>query len=470
MVEYYVQNITRRYYFFAELFLLTGLAGAALTIQNIFGNSQFDFSDIIKMGSTTVAPEMLEVRKGIAFSAAGIVLAIVCYILRAVLLLRYQAALEEGFKEKAKNESTHADELRMLRDLLERFLDKQTDSIIPLDKVLTQIEALNETLNSNVIQKQFTGELGTILDRLEVQTKERLSSIEGTVRSAIELVQESRNNLDRQFEHSRDFLIRLDDLQTRLNQSGNEIANRMEQISRDIRGTHEPFLDSVRAIHLNLTNTTDQITDDLKTAHKTLRENFGEEVRKAVQIHKDYVQDNQEAIQSALDKAVVQLTSSMKNAITNALDVLSKGIEKTNQQLYKDISEEHANYTRKIEKYQDLLGYFTQKLGPLLDRLETQTEKHLASVADTVYSVVDLIQESRNYLDKQSEYAQYFQYFLKKLEELQDGLDRSGNNITTRMEQISKDIQSSHQPFLEDVKTIRLNLTKLARLTKLLMI
>jgi len=357
MVEYYVQTISRRYYLFAEMFLLTGLAGAALAIQGIFDNSLFDLTDIIK-GSTQVAPSILEVRKGVAFSAGGIVLAVICYILRTILLWRYQSALEDAFQAKANNQSAHTQELRSLHDLLERFLSQQTDSVIPLDKVLTQIEALNKTLNSNVVQKNFTQELEKLLNRLAHQTETRLAGIADTVHSAMGLIQESRENLDKQFAHSQNFLMRLEDLEAGLNRSGNEIANRMEQISKDIRGAHQPFLDSVQAIHLNLTDTTQQITHDLKNAHEILRDKFVEQVKAVVQIHQSDVDQKNEMIQIAMDKTVGQLTHSFEKTTHDALAILLQGIEKTNQQLYQNVSEEHTTYMEKIEKYQALLDTF----------------------------------------------------------------------------------------------------------------
>ncbi|MDM8561679.1 hypothetical protein [Candidatus Parabeggiatoa sp. HSG14] len=357
MVEYYVQKISRRYYLFAEMFLLTGLAGAALAIQGIFDNSLFDLTDILK-GSTQVAPSILEVRKGVAFSAAGIVLAVFCYVLRTILLLRYQTALEDGFEFKAENESSHATELKELHKLLERFLSQQTDSIIPMDKILDQIEALDKTLNSNVVQKNFTKELEQLLNRLAHQTETRLEGIADTVNSAIGLIQESRENLDKQFAHSQNFLMRLEDLEAGLNRSGNEIANRMERISKDIQSAHQPFLDSVQAIHLNLTDTTQQIIHDLKTAHETLRDKFVEQVKAVVQIHQSDVDQKNVIIQSAMDKTVGRLTHSFEKMTSDALAILLQGIEKTNKELYQNVSEEHATYMQKIEKYQELLSTF----------------------------------------------------------------------------------------------------------------
>ncbi|EDN70040.1 conserved hypothetical protein, membrane [Beggiatoa sp. PS] len=357
MVEYYVQQIMRRYHLFSEVFLLTGLAGAALAIQNIFNNDLFDLTRIIE-GSTAVAPGIIEVRKGVAFSAGGIVFAVICYFFRAILLLRYQSALEMGFMVKAKTERAQAIEINKLHNLLERFLNKQTDSILPFAEVLTEIRTLNKTLNSNVIQKNFANELKSILDRFEIQTHKHFTHVAGTVQSATELVQESKHHLDQQIENSQHFLTKLESLETGLHHSGHEIADRMAQISQDIQETREPFLDSIRAVHHSLNETTHQIISELKSAHEVLREKFVDEVKVFVQIHQSYIQDNHTVIQSALEQAVNQLTQAVENATNNALSVLYKGLNQTNQQLYQNILEEHATYMQKIEKYQEVLSMF----------------------------------------------------------------------------------------------------------------
>jgi ABC-type transporter Mla subunit MlaD len=357
MVEYYVQKIMRRYHLFSEVFLLTGLAGAALAIQNIFNNDLFDLTRIIE-GSTAVAPGIIEVRKGVAFSAGGIVFAVICYLLRSILLLRYQSALEIGFMVKAKTEHAQAIEINKLHHLMERFLNKQTDSLLPFAEVLTEIRNLNRTLNSNVIQKNFATELKTILDRFEIQTHKHFTHVADTVQSATELVQESKHHLDQQTEYAQQFLNKLEKLETGLHHSGHEIADRMAQISQDIQQAREPFLESVRVIHNNLNDTTHQIIGELKSAHDVLREKFVDEVKSFVQIHQSYVQDNHVVIQSALEQTVTQLTQAVENATNNALSVLYKGLNETNQLLHQNILEEHATYMQKIEKYQEVLTLF----------------------------------------------------------------------------------------------------------------
>ena len=356
MVDYYVQNINRRYYLYAEMFLLTGLAGAALAIQGIFDNSLFDLQALTE--GTSANPRILEVRKGVAFSAAGIVFAVICYTLRTFLLARYKGALETSFETKANNASSHTKELKNVHALLEQFLNRQTDSIVPIGDVLHEIKTLNNSLNSNVIQRNFTKELEPLLDRLASQTEERLLGIATTVNSAIELIQESRENLNSQFKHSQNFLMKLEDLEARLNHTGNDIANRMEYINTSIHKAHDPFLDNVKAIHINLTDTTEQITNDLKMAHETLREKFVDEVRAVVQIQRNDVEQKNADIRAALEETVGYLKHSFERTSQNALEVLSKGIEQTNQQLYQNISTEHATYIQKIEKYQDLLTAF----------------------------------------------------------------------------------------------------------------
>jgi len=509
MVDYYVQNITRRYHFYAELFLFTGLAGAAFALQSIFNTNQSDLT-------ITLSDLNLEsVRKALAISAGGILWAVACYILRAIILSRYQTALENGFETIANNESSHAQELKKLHTLLECFLNKQSDSI-PFDKfdtLSTQIEALNNTLKSDIIQKNFTQEVGKLLINLNEQTKEHLDQVADSVRATTDLIQESRKNLDRQFENSRDFLIKLEDLQAGLNRISNGIATRLEQISIDIKGAHQPFLDSVKAIHINLTDTTNQITNDLKRAHETLREKFVDEVRKAVQIHKTYVDSNQKSIQTVADatnSAITQLIQKlgenfdgqlkqsqqfldkleyMQNSgktiaarmekISESAQDMQTSLTGTTTQMTNDLKKAHQmlreQFVKQVEKFieahqeyikgnhsliqsalDQVVGQLSSRLSKnlseehatqlqqlklflehLLGQIATQTEKRLTSAEG-------VMQEYRNHLDKQLENS-------RKLEELQEGLNSSGNQTVEHMENVKIEIQETHQHCLEDM-------------------
>jgi vacuolar-type H+-ATPase subunit H len=206
-------------------------------------------------------------------------------------------------------------------------------------------------------------------------------------------------HLDRQIEHSQNFLKKLEDL----NRGGKDIAIHFKQISKDIQIIHQPFLESVQAIPRELVKTSNQITTDLKHTHKILREKFVQEVSNFVQSHQTYVQNNQEAIQSTLDQAVEQLTHSIKNALA----VLYREIEQTNKHLHQNISEEHAVYMQKIDKFQDLLGTFkvdVDKFQELLSTLKVNVEAR--------------IEDASKIFEKQiSEAWQHYQHLLQENEE-----------------------------------------------------
>nr|VFJ91019.1 MAG: hypothetical protein BECKH772A_GA0070896_1002611 [Candidatus Kentron sp. H]VFJ92023.1 MAG: hypothetical protein BECKH772B_GA0070898_1002411 [Candidatus Kentron sp. H]VFJ98615.1 MAG: hypothetical protein BECKH772C_GA0070978_1002311 [Candidatus Kentron sp. H] len=328
MAEHYVAVITRGYHFFAELFLLSGLAGAALVIQGIFTDDLLNIA--ISKGKSIDLSNIEEIRRGIAFSAVGVIGAIGCYLLRqGLLFFCYRAYLEEAFAFRAKAQTAHAGELQKLHGLLEQFISRQNDPFVPLEKVIAEIKALNETLNSDVIQKNMATELGELIERQERQAEARLGTITSAIDAASETLRASGQNLDRWLEHSQGFMGNFEKLQREFNRTGNELADRLGGLANHLEKGHGPFIDRMKSIHAVLEETKDTVIADFKASHEALKQQFVEQVKTAVHLHEEYVKKNSRTVESAVDKLVA---GSQENA-----------------------RREHENYLSKIEHHYKLL-------------------------------------------------------------------------------------------------------------------
>nr|VFJ44061.1 MAG: hypothetical protein BECKFM1743C_GA0114222_1000811 [Candidatus Kentron sp. FM]VFJ46369.1 MAG: hypothetical protein BECKFM1743A_GA0114220_100367 [Candidatus Kentron sp. FM]VFK07503.1 MAG: hypothetical protein BECKFM1743B_GA0114221_100425 [Candidatus Kentron sp. FM] len=301
MAEHYVAALNRGYHFLAELFLLSGLAGAALVIQGIFTG---DWLSQISAGESVDLSNIEEIRQGITFSAVGVIGAIGCYLLRQFLLFFYQSHLAEAFASRARAQTAHAGELQKLHGLLEQFISRQNDPFVPLEKVIAEIKALNKTLNSDVIQKNMAAELGELIERQGQQAEEHLGMMASTVDTASDMLRASGQTLDRWLEHSQGFMGNFEKLQREFNRTGNEVAERLERLSAYLDKGHEPFIERMKSIHAVLEETKDTVIADFKTSHETLRQQFVGQIRAAVHLHEKYVEDNSRTVESAVDKVV----------------------------------------------------------------------------------------------------------------------------------------------------------------------
>ncbi|MBF0476476.1 MAG: hypothetical protein HQK59_11705, partial [Deltaproteobacteria bacterium] len=178
--ERYVRRIDQTYHFFAELFLLTSLAGTALVIQ-----------DVLKKG-TLGSDEIMAIRQGIAFSAAGIALAVACYLLRTVLLRLYRGAMIQVYRLRANRETDQIDELRQIRTLLSQMVEGQQMPATPLQEFTQQLGELKETFESSRIQQQFASELGKVMELWQNRSKERLTVLKEAITQPTGMLQETQ--------------------------------------------------------------------------------------------------------------------------------------------------------------------------------------------------------------------------------------------------------------------------------------
>nr|VFK13315.1 MAG: hypothetical protein BECKLPF1236A_GA0070988_100867 [Candidatus Kentron sp. LPFa]VFK31279.1 MAG: hypothetical protein BECKLPF1236C_GA0070990_101337 [Candidatus Kentron sp. LPFa] len=311
MAEHYVAAINRGYHFFAELFLLSGLAGAALIIQEIFVDDLLSLS--ISAEKSINLLNISEIRRGITFSAAGVIWAILCYLLRqGLLFFLYRAHLEEAFAVRARSQTSHTDELQKLHGLLEQFVSRQNDPFVPLEKVINEISALNKTLSSDVIQKNMATELGQLIERQEKQAEERLGTITNAVDTASEMLRASGQTLDRWLEHSQGFMGNFEKLQREFNRMGNEVAERLEALTAYLEKGHEPFIDRMKSIHAVLDETKDKVIVDFKNSHEALKQQFVEQIKVAVHLHERYIEKNSQIVKSAVENVVADSHESAK--------------------------------------------------------------------------------------------------------------------------------------------------------------
>lgn len=176
-VEATIYRINKRYHFFAELFLLIGLAGAAISIQSAINVETLLTLSSASTENTTTQRNMTDVIKsGLVFSAAGIILAILSYSLRTFLLHFYWKDLNEEKrleKEKLQNVS---EIYPLLRSFLSQENSTTTTSIITLSQALERVEKQNETSLDALTEKsnQNIEQLSNLIEKVQVALNEQL--------------------------------------------------------------------------------------------------------------------------------------------------------------------------------------------------------------------------------------------------------------------------------------------------------
>jgi hypothetical protein len=164
VVELIINKITKRYHFFAEIFLLIGLAGAALSVQSAITPDFFTTVTNYELGTKNQEHMANAIKSGLAFSAAGILLAVFCYILRSLELMLYRSVwLRE--KQREQNEfNSSVQDVSKLYSLLQNFLTKDGGNTITLSMVLDELK----NSNKNSLEKLLSHSEQNIQDMLEL--------------------------------------------------------------------------------------------------------------------------------------------------------------------------------------------------------------------------------------------------------------------------------------------------------------
>ncbi|MBF0549585.1 MAG: hypothetical protein HQK60_03520 [Deltaproteobacteria bacterium] len=330
--ERYVRRIDQTYHFFAELFLLTGLAGTALVIQ-----------DVLKYGTLGIE-EIRSIRQGIAFSAAGIALAVACYLLRTGLLWLYRGAMIQVYRLRTNRETDQIDELRQIRTLLAQMVEGQQMPATPLQEFTQQLGELKETFKSSQIQKQFASELGKVIDQWQNQSEERLTVLKEAVIQATGMLQETQKFMDRQIEHSDRFLSQLSEMKLEVSHTGTGIRQNMEELVTDITRVRQQFIEEIKQIPVILKEHSETIITTLTQSQGNILARFTEQTSAYLQCHRGYIDDNRELIRASIDAAV-----------TKSYELLQQSVEGLMASLHHRLEEEHHAYLDKLGKYHSLI-------------------------------------------------------------------------------------------------------------------
>ncbi len=261
VIELMINKITKRYHFFAEIFLLVGLAGAALSVQSAITPDFFTTVTNYELGAKNQEHMAHAIKSGLAFSAAGILLAIFCYILRGIELILYRGVWlrEKQLEQNELNGSIR--DISNLYELLQNFLHKDEEEIITLSMVLKELKNSNQ--NS--------------LEQL-------LSHSEKNIQGVLEVIKNSQATFQEQ-------LQKTSELQTQFIAGGDSIAARMEKLNSDISNIHHPFLNSLIAIG-----------NDLKESQEIFKQDLVEQVKILVNTHEVYLGQNTENAKTILDR------------------------------------------------------------------------------------------------------------------------------------------------------------------------
>ncbi|MBF0551556.1 MAG: hypothetical protein HQK60_13600 [Deltaproteobacteria bacterium] len=330
--ERYVRRIDQTYHFLAELFLLTGLAGTALVIQDVLKNG--------KLG----ADEIMSIRQGIAFSAAGIALAVVCYLLRTGLLWLYRGAMVQVYRLRTNRETDQIDELRQIRVLLSQMVEGQQMPATPLQEFTQQLGELKETFKSSQIQKQFASEMGKVMELWQNQSEERLTVLKEAVIQATGMLQETQNFMDRQIEHSNRFMGQLSEMKLEVSHTGTGIRQNMEELVQDITLVRQLFIEEIKQISVIIKEHGETMITALTQSQGNILARFTEQTSAYLQCHRGYIDDNRELIRASIDTAVAK-----------SYELLQQSVEGLMASLHHRLEQEHHAYLDKIGKYHDLI-------------------------------------------------------------------------------------------------------------------
>ncbi|MBF0494989.1 MAG: hypothetical protein HQK58_00210 [Deltaproteobacteria bacterium] len=330
--ERYVRRIDQTYHFFAELFLLTGLAGTALVIQYV-----------LKYGTLGIE-EIRSIRQGIAFSAAGIALAVVCYLLRTVLLWLYRGAMIQIYRQRANRETDQIDELRQIRMLLFQMVEGQQMPATPLQEFTRQLGELKETFKSSEIQKQFASELGKVIDQWQNQSEERLIVLKEAVIQATGMLQETQKFMDRQIEHSDRFMRQLSEMKLEVSHTGTGIRQNMEELVQDITQVRQLFIEELKQIPVILKDHSETMITSMTQSQGNILTRFTEQTSAYLQCHRGYIDENRELIRASIDIAVAK-----------SYELLQQSVEGLMASLHHRLEQEHQAYLDKLGKYHELI-------------------------------------------------------------------------------------------------------------------
>ncbi|MBF0526743.1 MAG: hypothetical protein HQK56_16785 [Deltaproteobacteria bacterium] len=368
--ERYVRRIDQAYHFFAELFLLTGLAGTALVIQ-----------DVLKNGELTRL-EIMSIRQGIAFSAAGITLAVVCYLLRTMLLWLYRGAMIQVYRLRTNRETDQIDELRPIRMLLSQMVEGQQMPATPLQEFTQQLGELKETFESSRIQQQFASELGKVIELWQNQSEERLTVLKEAVTQATGMLQETQKFLDRQVEHSNKFMSQLSEMKLEVSHTGTGIRQNMEALVNDITRVRQQFIEEIKQIPLILKEHSQTIITTLTQSQGNILARFTEQTSAYLQCHRGYIDDNRELIRASIDTAV-----------TKSHELLQQSMEGLTASMHHRLEQEHQAYMERIGKYHGLV----ESVEGSVDIRVQEAAKVFRSELDTV------LQYHRNLMSQNKE-------------------------------------------------------------------
>jgi hypothetical protein len=261
VIELAINKITKRYHFFAEIFLLVGLAGAALSVQSAITPDFFTTITNNELGLKNQEHMANAIKSGLAFSAAGILLAVFCYILRSIELMLYRGVwLRE--KQREQNELNNSiRDISNLYSLLQNFLNKDGENIITLSMVLDELKHSNQN-----------------------SIEQLLSHSEKNIQGVLEVIKNSQTTFQEQ-------LQKTSELQNEFIAGGDSIAARMETLNSDIKNIHQPFLNSLVSI-----------SNDLKESQEIFKQDLVEQVKKLVHTHETYLDQNTENAKIILDR------------------------------------------------------------------------------------------------------------------------------------------------------------------------
>ncbi|MCK5720543.1 MAG: hypothetical protein KAH84_11450 [Thiomargarita sp.] len=295
ITEIYIGNITRRYHLFAEIFLLVGLAGAALSVQSAITpdffkvSTNFEQNTSSNNSNTDIEAEKHEkmaeaIKSGLAFSAAGIIFAIFCYMLRNIELRPYRSILlREKQREKIEFRNS-LNNISKLYNLFEQFVCK-------------------DSKNPDIIT------LSNVLDVLNKHSTENL-------RKMMSVIQKSQSIFNQQLEEIKHF-------QNDLIQSKHSI---------------QYFLNNIKSAN-----------DDLKASQFAFKKDLFERVEHFLQAQSNYLEKNASSTQLILENNLER--------ISQILLVNSKQeIEKIHHYLNTSLTKEHTLYLEKLEKYQSFIN------------------------------------------------------------------------------------------------------------------
>jgi hypothetical protein len=419
--EYYVDNIDRFYHLIAEIFLLTGLAGTALVFQAVLQDGKLDTEQILKL------------RGGIAFSAAGIMLSVITFLCRSLLVKFYQKYLEETAIKRFSCDNDQIKELSAIKNLLSEYIAINKNPHVPERALIDELKNLNQTFKSAQIQEQFASELNKVIQRWQDVSKEQLTTINEGVIKATDMLSAVKKFIDDQYEQSNKFLTKLDELALRLTQTETNININTQTLITDIAHVRNTFLDDIRKITIGFTETSQKILTTLHTSQQLFQDNF-------LSKSSDYIDRSTHLLKNALDKAFDRTAVILKESVRETMNIL-------HQTLYHDLKNEHEEYILKIQRYQNLLEKVEEK-G------EIRT-KEAAKVLISYHKQLLDLNEARNtnYLESVNKEVQnLFATFDSKTQSLNQSLDTYNETIiksTTEFRRLVQIISESHKSMMQ---------------------